>query len=207
MSKTKRPLPEGWRWMELGEVLTYAKSFFTIEDDKEYRLVTVRLHGKGIVERERLRGALIKTKQQQRIKKDQFLVAEIDAKVGAFSAVPAEFDGAIVSGHYFLYDIDTAKMRPQFLQCYVSSGLLTENVQKYIQGALNYAAIRPHHILTIRIPFPLPTHADTVQTKLVSRLAAIKKMQRYAERQLEATIALERQAMRDVFDFEDVKAR
>ena len=100
--------------MELRELLTYVKDFFTIEDDKEYRLVTVKLHGKGIVAREALRGSQIKTKQQQVIRENQFLVAEIDAKVGAFGVVPKEFDGAIVSGHYFLYNIDTETVRPIF---------------------------------------------------------------------------------------------
>ena len=52
-------------------------------------------------------GAEIKTKRQQRVQAGDLLVAEIDAKVGGFGIVPAGLAGAIVSSHYFLYEVDT----------------------------------------------------------------------------------------------------
>lgn len=184
----------------MGEFLTPLSNFFTIEDTQEYQLVTVKLHGKGVVPRCFMKGSQIKTKEQQRINKDQFLVAEIDAKFGGFGIVPPELDGSIVSGHYFLYDIDRTKVFPQFLQCFISSGILTKSIQKDIQGALNYSAIRPHHIL--EVPFPLPEDGtEGIQREVALRFAQIKRIQVYAERQLEAAIALERATMRQYFDF------
>lgn len=199
-TNTKLPLPPGWRWTTMGEFLTHAPNFFTIEDDKEYQLVTVKLHGKGVVSRCYMKGAQIKTKEQQRINTDQFLVAEIDAKFGAFGIVPAELDGAIVSGHYFLYDVDKSKVLPNFLQCFISSGILTKSIQKDIQGALNYSAIRPHHVLDV--PFPLPEDGPNgVQKEVAARFIQIKRIQSQTERQHEAAIALERATMRQYFDF------
>lgn len=193
-------LPEGWRWTKLGEFLNFSPNFFTIEDSQEYDLVTVKLHGKGVVHRCRMKGAQIKTKEQQRIHKDQFIVAEIDAKFGGFGIVPSELDGAIVSGHYFLYAIDQTKILPEFIQCFISSGILTKSIQKDIQGALNYSAIRPHHIL--EVPFPLPKGGlEKIQREVVSRFAQIKRIQNYAERQMEAAMALERVTMRQYFDY------
>ena len=184
----------------MGEFLTPAPNFFIIADDQEYQLVTVKLHGKGVVPRCRMKGALIKTKEQQRIRTDQFLVAEIDAKFGGFGIVPPELDDAIVSGHYFLYDIDQSKVLPGFLQCFISSGILTKRIQKDIQGALNYSAIRPHHILDV--PFPLPgKEANEVQKEVAHRYSQIKRIQIHAERQLEAAMALERATMLQYFDF------
>jgi type I restriction enzyme, S subunit len=198
---TKPPLPAGWRWTTMSEFLTHTSKFFIIEDNHDYQLVTVKLHGKGVVPRSIMKGAQIKTKEQQQIYKDQFLVAEIDAKFGGFGIVPSELDGAIVSGHYFLYDIDKTKVLPNFLQCFISSGILTKSIQKDIQGALNYSAIRPHHIL--EVPFPLPEDGATgIQPKIASHFAQIKHIQIYAERQLDAAIALERATMKQYFDFE-----
>jgi type I restriction enzyme S subunit len=196
----KLPLPAGWRWTTMGEFLTHAPRFSIIIDNEEYQLVTVKLHGKGVIPRCRMKGFQIKTKEQQKIAKDQFLVAEIDAKFGAFGIVPSELDGAIVSGHYFLYNIDQSKVLPAFLQCFISSGILTKAIQKDIQGALNYSAIRPHHLL--EVPFPLPEDGtDGIQKELASRFVQIKRIQTHAELQLEAAIALERATMRQHFDF------
>lgn len=184
----------------MGEFLTHSPNFFTIDDSQEYQLVTVKLHGKGVVSRCYMKGSQIRTKDQQRIKRDQFLVAEIDAKFGGFGIVPSELDGAIVSGHYFLYDIDKIKVLPEFLQCFICSGILTKSIQKDIQGALNYSAIRPHHIL--EVPFPLPGDGtEKTQREIALRFSQIKHIQIHAERQLEAAIALERATMKQYFDF------
>lgn len=184
----------------MGKFLRPARDFFFIDDAEEYQLVTVKLHGKGVVPRERLLGAQIKTKEQQRTRANQLLVAEIDAKFGGFGIVPPELEGAIVSGHYFLYDIDDSVVSPQFIQCFISSGILTERIQRYIQGALNYSAIRPHHVLEVSFPLPVRDR-EKVQAAIVGKLTQIQKIHLHAERQLEAVKALERAAMREVFDY------
>jgi len=193
--KTKINTPNS-QLMRLGDFLTFKTEYITIENDVEYELVTVKLHGKGIIPRETLYGSQIKTKKQQVIKHNQFLVAEIDAKVGAFGIVPRELEGAIVSGHYFLYDIDSNKVLPDFLACFVSSGILTQEIQEFVQGSLNYAAIRPNNILDIELSIP---NDKNEQKNIVNQLAEIRRMQRAAERQLEATTALEKNLMRQIF--------
>lgn len=50
----------------------------------------------GKVIRDIVKGAEIKTKKQQFCKKGDFLVAEIDAKIGGFGIVPENLDRAIV---------------------------------------------------------------------------------------------------------------
>ena len=55
-------------------------------------------------------GAEIKTKEQQVCRAGEFLVAEIDAKLGGYGLVPDSLDGAIVSSHYFLFGVNDAKL-------------------------------------------------------------------------------------------------
>jgi len=141
-----------WQTVPLGEFLTERKEFFTIDDFTRYKRARVQSHGKGIVIRDEIDGVEIKTKKQQAARTGEFLVAEIDAKVGGFGIVPPELDGAVVSSHYFLFQIDEKKCSKDWLNWFVRYNSLEDQVKA--QGSTNYAAIRPSHVLNFKIPLP-----------------------------------------------------
>jgi type I restriction enzyme M protein len=140
--------------VELRELITPANGTITIEDDKRYKLLTCKLHGQGVVFREYSQGEDIKTKTQQVVRENQLLVAEIDAKNGGYGIVPPDGDDAIVSSHYFLYDIDGNKLLPDYLSVLLSDKRIEEQVRAYVRGATSYAAIRSNDFLNIKIPLP-----------------------------------------------------
>src|SRR5438552_2459582 len=92
-----------WPAVPMGEVVSHRKEFVSIEADRIYSRCRVQTSSRGIVLRDRVQGSQIKTKEQQVCRKGEFLVAEIDAKLGGYGIVPAELDRAIVSSHYFLF--------------------------------------------------------------------------------------------------------
>jgi type I restriction enzyme S subunit len=104
-------MKNGWSKVALGEVMTHRSEFFEIDDFTKYKRCRVRLHAQGVELRDRIDGGLIKTKSQQQCRADDFLVAEIDAKVGGYGTVPDSLDGAIVSSHYFLFEPDRTVRR------------------------------------------------------------------------------------------------
>jgi len=81
-------MSSSWARTQLGEVLTHRKEFIIINDLATYSRVRVQLHAQGLVLRDIILGAEIKTKKQQICRPGEFLVAEIDAKVGGFGIVP-----------------------------------------------------------------------------------------------------------------------
>ena len=138
--------------VKLGEVVVHRKEFVRIDDLAMYRRCRVQLHTKGIVLRDIVEGAAIKTKWQQVCRAGEFLVAEIDAKVGGFGIVPDDLDGAIVSSHYFLFAVDEARLDRGFLGHFIRTPAFSEQVGA--RGSTNYAAIRPSHVLEYEIPLP-----------------------------------------------------
>lgn len=142
----------GWPTVPLGKVVRHRKEFVTIDELQEYKRCRVQLHAKGIVLRDKVVGTEIKTKEQQVCRAGEFLVAEIDAKVGGFGIVPADLEAAIVSSHYFLFTIDENQLDGRFLDFFIRTPAFREQVNA--QGTTNYAAIRPAHVLgyTIRLP-------------------------------------------------------
>jgi type I restriction enzyme S subunit len=158
-----------WATARFGGFLTQRKESFTIDDFAKYKRARVQLHGKGIILRDEVQGSEIKTKKQQAACKGELLVAEIDAKVGGFGIVPPELDGGIVSSHYFLFEIDEGKCLHAWLDWFVRSGMLEEQVTA--QGSTNYAAIRPSHVLEYEIPLPPLTE----QQRIVARIEELAR--------------------------------
>lgn len=127
-----------WPTVPLGEVLDYRKDFVLIDDLLTYRRPRVQLHAQGIVLRDEVPGALIKTKKQQVVRAGDFLVAEIDAKVGGFGIVPDNLDGAIVSSHYFLYEYRPRLLDNRFLGWFVKTPAFRQQVEAQRQEDFVY---------------------------------------------------------------------
>ncbi len=164
----------------LGDVLRQRKEFITIDDTQQYKRCRVQLHARGVVLRDLVSGSDIKTKKQQVCRARELLVAEIDAKVGGFGLVPDELDGAVVSSHYFLFEIDRTVLEPRYLDHYCRTERFRAQVEA--QGSTNYAAIRPADVLAYTLPLP-PVRE---QQAIVDRLDGLVDKTREVETHLDA---------------------
>ena len=185
-----------WPTVKLGEVLRHRKEFITIDDVTTYKRARVQLHAQGIVLRDNVPGALIKTKKQQVCHAGEFLVAEIDAKVGGFGIVPHALEGAIVSSHYFLFVLEEAKLDQRFLDFFIRTPAFREQVAA--QGSTNYAAIRPAHVLGYEIPLPPLAEQRQVVTRIEELAAQIyeaRGLRRQASEEADALLASDANAL------------
>lgn len=171
---------KAWPVVPLADVLQHRKEFITIDDTQHYKRCRVQLHAKGVLLRDTVSGADIKTKKQQVCRTGDFLVAEIDAKMGGFGLVPAELDGAVVSSHYFLFEFDESCIDARYLDHYCRTERFRKQVEA--QGSTNYAAIRPADVLAYTIPLPPLTE----QQILVTRLDALAEKTRQVAAHLDA---------------------
>jgi type I restriction enzyme, S subunit len=165
-----------------------------------YKRCRVQLHAQGIVLRDRVPGIEVKTKKQQVCRAGEFLVAEIDAKVGGFGIVPNELKGAIVSSHYFLFEINEDRLDRRFLDYYCRTPQFREQVEA--QGSTNYAAIRPSHVLGYTIPLPPMDEQRRIVARIEELAAKIEEARRLrylanseSEFLLAATLRSERQKL------------
>jgi type I restriction enzyme S subunit len=172
-----------WPTVRLGGALRHRKEFITIDDLNTYKRPRVQLHAKGIVLRDEVPGALIKTKTQQVCRAGDFLVAEIDAKVGGFGIVPEGINGAIVSSHYFLFVIDESKLDPRFLDYFIRTPAFRDQVEA--QGSTNYAAIRPAGVLGYEIPLPPLAEQRWIVARIEELAAKIEEARGLCEQAIE----------------------
>ena len=179
----------------LGECIRHRSEIIRLDDRETYLRCRVQLNGRGVVLRDRVLGVDVKTKEQQVCRAGELLVAEIDAKMGGVGIVPDDLAGAIVSSHYFLFQIDESKLRRKFLDYY----LRTPDFQTQVKarGSTNYSAIRPYHVLAYTIPLPLPDEQDRIVVTLDAAAARVAEATRLCREIDEEADALCRSILSD----------
>jgi len=95
-----------WKKHKFKDFLKRSKIPILIENDKEYRRVTIKIKHNGVSLRDTEKGIKIGTKKQFILKKGQFILSKIDARYGAFGIAPKEVDNAIITGNFWAYDVD-----------------------------------------------------------------------------------------------------
>jgi type I restriction enzyme S subunit len=164
-----------WPVVRLGDVVTHRKEFIQIDDLVTYKRCRVQLHAQGVVLRDEIAGAQIKTKTQQVCRADEFLVAEIDAKMGGFGIVPPSLEGAVVSSHYFLFVPRRDRLDPTFLHYYSQTPSFKDQVSA--RGSTNYAAIRPANVMSYTIPLPPVDEQRRIVTRVDSAVEKLTEAQ------------------------------
>lgn len=187
----------------LGDVLTHRVDFIKIDDLQSYRRVTAQLHARGIILRDEIEGSLLKTKKQRVCRAGDFLVAEIDAKLGGFGIVPPYLEGSIVSSHYFLFEIDTSKLAREYLDFFIR----TKDFQNQItaRGSTNYAAIRPSDILQLEIPLPSLKEQQRSVALLRQTITKIEEVRKERSEIQKEIMNVQRSVLRSLFSFAKFK--
>ncbi|MHC5599317.1 MAG: restriction endonuclease subunit S [Nostoc sp.] len=110
-----------WQKVKIGDLLLRSKIPIDIEDQKEYKRVTIRTKHQGVSLRDKEIGKKIGTKKQFILKSRQFLMSKIDARYGAFGIAGDDVDGAIITGNFWAYDINDSLTTVEWINKYTNS--------------------------------------------------------------------------------------
>lgn len=107
-------LPDGWTKAPLKRFLREVRRPLKMDDDTEYRLVTVKRSRGGVIERSVLSGRDISVKSQFYVRSGDFLISKRQIVHGACGLVPDDLDGSVVSNEYAVLN-GTSEIDLQFL--------------------------------------------------------------------------------------------
>lgn len=174
----------------IGDALERRKDPLLVKDGKLYRRITIKTGCGGVVVRDEVPGETIKTKHQYRIHSGQLAVSKIDARNGAFGIVPPEADGAIITGNFWVYDVDPAAANSYYLILLLSSNVFVQAWQDCSNGSGNRLYLQEAQFLDYQIPLPSPS----MQAELVaSHLSSLEKAESLERQAASREDALERQ--------------
>lgn len=173
---------KAWPKRKIGDVLTRVKDDIQIDDFTTYGRITIRMAGKGVALRDRVIGSDIGTKRQFIARTGQFVLSKIDARNGAFGVLPDDCDNAIVTGNFWVFDVDHSQLDSQFFNYLSKSPEFVAACVIASDGTTNRRYLQEDAFLDMAVPIP-----DLVtQQAIVARLDALAEKTRQLEAHLDA---------------------
>lgn len=160
----KNTITSPFQLQKIGKALKRRKDQTVVSDEQKYKRITIKTNCNGVVVRDELLGKDIKTKNQYYVRTGQLAVSKIDARNGAFGIVPPEADGAIITGNFWVYDVDSKIANIDYLILLLSSEVFVQVWQDCSNGSGNRLYLQENKFLDSKIPLPILSE----QNKIVS---------------------------------------
>ena len=186
---------KSWPNVKLGEVLKRSQETAEIEPGSEYREVTVRLWGKGVVQRGLVSGSEISGSRRFVARAGQLILSRIDARNGAIGIVPSALDGAVVTNDFPVFDVDTSRIEPTFLGWLSKTPDFVELCKRASEGTTNRVRLQETRFLALEIPVPALAEQRRIVARieeLAARIAEARSLRQHAVAEAEALLMASR---------------
>ncbi|UZN23415.1 hypothetical protein GM182_06020 [bacterium 3DAC] len=173
-------IPEDWRVVNLGEVLT--ESFEKAQVVREDRILTVKLRVKGVVKRE-YKDKDVKVSPNTTYyvrRKGQFIYGKQNLHKGALGIVPDSLDGYLSTRDVPAFDIDISLIDPYYLFYYFSRPEFYTWLENFADGT---GSKRIHFYSIENLPLPLPPLPE--QKKIAEILSTVDEEISTVDREIE----------------------
>lgn len=161
-----------WPQVRLGDLMKRSTATVAIQPDADYREVTVKLWGKGVVLRGVASGATIAGGRRFVTKTGQLILSRIDARNGAIGIVPAELDGAVVTNDFPIFDLDPLRLDSSFIRWLCKTPGFVELCKRASEGTTNRVRLQEERFLALEIRLP----ALGEQRRIVARIDQLAAM-------------------------------
>lgn len=155
-----------WPTVRLGELLRRSEETLALLPDIEYREITVKLWGKGVVLRRVVTGSEVAGQHRYVARAGQFILSRIDARNGALGIVPEKLDGAIVTNDFPVFNLDSHRLLSSYLGWMCQTATFVEHCHRVSEGTTNRVRLQEGRFCATEIK--LPPLAE--QQRLVARI-------------------------------------
>lgn len=179
-----------WPTIPLGEVLVRSGNTILLDPDTTYKEVTVRMNGKGVVERRRVQGIEIASDRRFKATSGQFIISRIDARNGASGLIPEELDSAVVTNDFPLFDITQDRLNPKFLGWMAKTASFIELCKRASEGTTNRVRLSEDRFKALEIALPPLSEQRRIVARIEELAAKVKEA-----RELRLTASSEAEAL------------
>jgi len=164
-----------WPLVRLGDVLTRNDKLVTLLPDQQYREVTIRLWGKGVVLRQIINGSEIVSQRRSQVSQDQFILSRIDARNGAMGLVPSELDGAVVTNDFPTFNVNRERLVPAFLGWLCRTSAFVDTCRSASEGTTNRVRLKEERFMKQEIRLPTVKEQQRIVGRIDSLVSKVEE--------------------------------
>ena len=205
--KEGKTLPDGWRWVRLGDVCGDAETRDpTISPETLFQYIDISgvdATTKRILSAHTILGKDAPSRARQVVKANDILVATTRPNLNAVALVPTELDEEICSTGFCVLR-PASEIDPLFIFFFVQTSDFVRLVSGEVRGML-YPAVTDSQVRAISIPLPPLSEQKRIAAKVQELMKEVERGRTACEAQLEAARALPKAYLRQVFESEEAK--
>jgi type I restriction enzyme S subunit len=181
-----------WPKVRLGEVLRPVTREESVDALKEYRLLGVRLDGKGPFLRETVSGTQTSATKLHEVAQDDFIYSRLFAGRGAFGVIDHDLDGCHVSAEFPTFTAVPGRIDVNFLSYWFRLATTIARVNEDCTGStpLTRNRFKEHFFLALEIPLPSLAEQRRVVARIEELAAEIHEAQTARKRAAEEAESL-----------------
>jgi type I restriction enzyme S subunit len=198
-------LPEGWRWVKLGEVCNERTEIRNpvLEPETVFKYVditSVSNTQKCITEARQIIGKEAPSRARQVIRVNDVIVATTRPNLNAVAQVPPELDNQICSTGFCVLRAQKG-IFPDYLFAFVQHEYFIKALTDLVNGAL-YPAVKDGQVFSQPIPLPPLADQQRIAANLKDQMATADKARISSEEELNTINALPAALLRRAFNGE-----
>jgi len=168
-------MSNAWPDVPLGEVLVRSEQFVDLVPTEQYKEVTIRLWGKGVVLRGIVTGSDIAAARRIVVRAGQFIFSRIDARNGALGLVPDDLDGAVVSSDFPAYNLVEARLDRGFMNWFSRTAQFVDLCRTASEGTTNRVRLQEDRFLGMSITLPPLSEQRRIVAKIEQLASKIEE--------------------------------
>jgi type I restriction enzyme S subunit len=189
-----------WQTVTLGDVLRRSEHIIPLDPEMTYKEVTVRINGKGVVERRQVQGVEIAADRRYQVKSGQFIISRIDARHGASGLIPDELDGAVVTNDFPLFDVAEDRLEAGFLGWMSKTASFVELCKRASEGTTNRVRLSESRFKALSIQLPTLDEQHRIVARIEELAAKVMEARLLRSSTLDELAAMRAAQSRRVFE-------
>ncbi|WP_052090964.1 restriction endonuclease subunit S [Desulfosporosinus sp. HMP52] len=140
--------------VKVGQILNRVKETLIIQDEQEYKRLTIRMYHKGVCLRDTEMGANIGTKNQFVARSGQFIMSRIDARNGAFGIIPESIGQGAITNDFLSFTVNEDLVSIKFFKLYSQTDSFMQLCIEGSKGTTNRKRLKEEFFLEFEVFLP-----------------------------------------------------